>query len=50
MSKLFWYIKQLFPLQYWSIYRTASGDRELAVWRMWLGRVSDHAIASVPRP
>ena len=37
MKKLFWAIKQLFPFMYLSEYST-NGHREVAVWRMWMGR------------
>lgn len=48
MSKLIWYLRQLFPLTYRSHYSTESGQKRFAVWRMWLGccfDVEDVAIA-----
>ncbi len=39
MNKLIWHIKQLLPLKYHTTYTdTATGQRMIAVWRMWLGR------------
>lgn len=34
---MWWYLKQLLPLQYTSIFR--EGDKRiLCIWRMWFGR------------
>lgn len=39
MNKLIWHVKQLLPLQYQTTYTNAeTGQRILAIWRMWLGR------------
>lgn len=38
-NKLFWYLKQLFPLTYRSHYSDAIGERRFAVWKMWFGKV-----------
>lgn len=40
MSRIIWYLKQLFPLMYVSEY-TANGKKELCIWRMWFGRCFD---------
>jgi len=37
IKKIKWAFKQLLPLSYVSEYST-SGHREVAAWRMWLGR------------
>lgn len=37
MSKLVWYIKQLFPLTYRSHYGE-KGQEKFCVWKQWFGR------------
>jgi len=31
-----WYLKQLFPLTYWTTYGK-DGKRVFCIWRMWFG-------------
>jgi len=41
MNKFNYYIKQLFPLTYYSKYRVKNGDteyKELAIWTQWMGK------------
>jgi hypothetical protein len=38
MSKLGWYVRQLFPLTYRTFYLDAQGLLHFAVWKMWFGR------------
>ena len=33
-----WYLKQLFPLTYWTQVGRQDGSHEFVIWRMWLGR------------
>lgn len=40
--KLMWYIKQLFPLTYRSLYKTADNNSHFAVWKMWFGHVFNY--------
>ena len=40
MNKALWYIKQLFPMTYWTTYG-ADGKTYFSVWRMWFGRCFD---------
>ena len=40
MSRIAWYVKQLFPLTYRTTYGE-SGSRRFVVWRMWFGRCFD---------
>lgn len=37
MKKLLWYLKQLLPLIYYSVYRV-DGKKMFCIWRMWLGK------------
>jgi hypothetical protein len=37
MSKLTWYLKQLFPLKYDTEY-SENGKNYVTIWKMWLGR------------
>lgn len=37
MSRFIWYLKQLLPLRYESVY-LEGGKRMLCIWRMWFGR------------
>ena len=37
MSKLTWYLKQLFPLKYDTEY-SENGKSYVTIWKMWLGR------------
>ena len=36
--KIFWYLKQLFPLTYRSFYKQG-GKQYFDVWKMWFGKV-----------
>ena len=38
MKRFLYYIKQLFPLTYYSKYRVQNGNRELAIWTQWFGK------------
>jgi len=38
MSKLRWYLWQLFPCTYRTFYGDEHGRIHFAVWKMWLGR------------
>ena len=46
MRRVMWSLKQLLPLAYWTKYRTESGERRFAIWRMWFGRCFD--VVDVP--
>ena len=35
--KISWYIKQLFPLTYWTRYRDDEGAKHFVIWQMWFG-------------
>ena len=37
MSKLVWYLKQLLPLTYRSLY-VCGEEHQFCVWKMWLGK------------
>jgi hypothetical protein len=37
VSRALWYVKQLFPLKYDTVYGE-NGNRYCAIWRMWFGR------------
>lgn len=37
LSKIDWYIKQLFPLTYRTTY-VENGENRFVVWKMWFGR------------
>ena len=37
-SRLVWFIRQLFPLTYWSIYHGPVDGYYFAIWKMWFGR------------
>ncbi len=37
MSKLWWSLKQLLPLTYWTRYGDSTGSH-FVIWRMWFGR------------
>lgn len=37
MKKVFFYLKQLLPLTYYSMYQV-DGKKELAIWRQWFGK------------
>lgn len=37
MKKILWYIKQLLPLKYKSIYKE-NGKTYLSLWNMWYGK------------
>nr|WP_315021757.1 hypothetical protein [uncultured Aminipila sp.] len=39
MKNLLFKLKQLFPLMYWSKYKDANGNGQIAVWRQWFGKV-----------
>ena len=46
MNKLIWYLKQLLPLTYWSVYQEEDKESGLykkyfTIWRMWFGKVFD---------
>lgn len=50
MRKIIWYIKQLFPLTYYSYYNQTICDKNhkneykqkiVTVWKMWFGKVFD---------
>lgn len=38
MSKIVWYIKQLIPLKYHSVY-TVDNNKYISVWYQWFGKV-----------
>jgi len=38
---MIWYLKQLLPLKYESLYRDSDG-RHYSEWRMWFGKVFKH--------
>ncbi|MBI4468119.1 MAG: hypothetical protein HY650_02235 [Acidobacteria bacterium] len=39
MNNLIWYLKQLLPLKYKTVYGNGEGTRWFSTeWRMWLGR------------
>jgi hypothetical protein len=46
LNKLFWYLKQLFPLTYWS---TFESDKKfyLSFWKMWFGKCYDVSTVQV---
>ena len=37
--RLVWFVRQLFPLTYWTTYADAYGQGRFAIWKMWFGRV-----------
>ena len=37
-ERVIWYMKQLLPLRYETIYGGTGGKRYLSIWRMWFGR------------
>jgi hypothetical protein len=37
MSNILWYLKQLFPLTYRTVY-IEKGEKHFSVWKMWFGR------------
>ena len=39
MKKTKYYLKQLFPLTYWSKYKTPDGKTYVAIWSQWFGKV-----------
>lgn len=41
VSKILWYLKQLFPFQYHTVYGKEDGSWYMCVWRMWFGRCFD---------
>ena len=43
-----WYIKQLFPLTYFSHYKE-DGKEYVSVWKMWFGRCYKHRKFEVNR-
>ena len=43
---MLWYFKQLFPLTYWTNYKTSTGTPQFAIWRMWFGKCFN--VAHVP--
>lgn len=54
-DKAIWYIKQLLPLMYVTIYSVnpptndATPERRIVIWRMWFGRcfaIQDYALAN----
>lgn len=48
VEKLKWMGKQLLPLEYVGEYRQGSGSvKQVMVWRMWLGRVSNLRVYDV---
>jgi len=50
MDKLIWYLKQLFPMKYDTIYKE-DGTWYVTIWRMWLGRcfaIKKYALAGEP--
>ena len=40
MNKAIWYLRQLFPLKYESIYRE-NGIKKISIWKMYMGRCFD---------
>lgn len=38
MKKIFYLLKQLLPLKYYSKYRVQNSDTELAIWTQWFGK------------
>lgn len=38
-SRLVWYLKQLLPLTYWTIWSDDEGGTYFHIWKMWFGRV-----------
>lgn len=39
MKKILFLIKQVFPLMYWTKYKDANGNGQIAIWRQWFGKV-----------
>lgn len=37
--KVWFYIKQALPFMYWSTYKDANGNGQIAIWRQWFGKV-----------
>ena len=40
MDKIIWYVKQLLPFSYWTIYEK-DAKRYFCIWKMWFGRCFD---------
>lgn len=38
MRKLVWYLKQILPLRYETVYRDSKGIKRHTVYNMWFGR------------
>lgn len=41
-SKFIWYLKQLMPLTYISVY-TSNRQKQISTWKMWFGKVYKHS-------
>lgn len=41
MDRFTWYLSQLFPRTYWSVYGNAEQRTTFCIWKMWLGRCYD---------
>ncbi len=39
-NKIIYLIKQIVPMMYFSKYKDANNNLEIAIWRQWLGKVS----------
>lgn len=39
MNKAKYMLKQLFPMMYWCKYKDATGNKDVAIWRQWFGKV-----------
>jgi len=38
LGVIWWYIKQLFPCLYYTVYAKDNGDTYFCIWRMWFGQ------------
>ncbi len=41
MKKITWYIKQILPLKYHSVYMV-DGNKYISIWYQWFGKVFRH--------
>lgn len=46
-NKAIFLLKQIFPLTYWSKYKTPDGKTHVAIWSQWFGKVFNHCHFSV---
>lgn len=47
MEKILYMLKQLFPLTYWTIYKTPDAKKHFVIWRQWFGKIYNKIDISV---